>query len=631
MNNSKYKGAAMSVVPRCLFPPVVIFLLALPAVTLAQVPGVPSTVMYFGKLNHGTGVANGKYDFMFKIHKTSAGGTHLWTQSFVGLTITNGLVSVLLGAGNTFPTNLFDGSPRWLEIAIRQTGKKTWQTFGSRVPLVSVPHAFTANNAIGEISPHTVSVGGKVVINKGGKWVGDKAGLQGPPGPVGSKGDKGIQGEPGLPGKTGATGAPGKTGATGAPGKTGATGAPGKTGATGPAGPYAKARTCGTGQAVYHFDGKGTASCRKSWYTTGESDSRYPLRGSYTTNRVPRWNGTKLNSGTMYDNGSVGVGTTTPSLKLDVLGNIRVQGKDGWNNSGDIAKVVFGSVSNENFGVGYKHTTGLILSVWKSGSTGSLGSNSMDVVTIRDGSGYMGIGTSNPKQPLHVSSVGNWGEGVAGAATMLLEATGTGNVSALLEFKTTAPKVFDMGMYGGSAKPAALVYFNQRNNAPMTFLTNGVERVYVKGDGRVGIGTNDPKYTLHVNGSLYATSVTGSTCNCPSDLRMKTRISSISGALAKVRRLRGVTHLWRQDRFPDRGFPSGRQYGVIAQDVARVVPEVVRDGEDGYKSVSYNKLVPLLIEAIKEQDRIIVRQKKEQQKKHRSLERRLAALEARFK
>jgi len=112
---------------------------------------------------------------------------------------------------------------------------------------------------------------------------------------------------------------------------------------------------------------------------------------------------------------------------------------------------------------------------------------------------------------------------------------------------------------------------------------------------------------------------------------MKTRISSISGALAKVRRLRGVTHLWRQDRFPDRGFPSGRQYGVIAQDVARVVPEVVRDGEDGYKSVSYNKLVPLLIEAIKEQDRIIVRQKKEQQKKHRSLERRLAALEARFK
>jgi hypothetical protein len=48
-------------------------------------------------------------------------------------------------------------------------------------------------------------------------------------------------------------------------------------------------------------------------------------------------------------------------------------------------------------------------------------------------------------------------------------------------------------------------------------------------------------------------------------------------------------------------FPAGRQIGVIAQEVEKVIPEIVNTADDGYKSVEYAKLVAVLIEAVKEQ------------------------------
>jgi len=52
-------------------------------------------------------------------------------------------------------------------------------------------------------------------------------------------------------------------------------------------------------------------------------------------------------------------------------------------------------------------------------------------------------------------------------------------------------------------------------------------------------------------------------------------------------------------------FPDGSQLGVIAQDVEKIVPELVQTGSDGLKSVDYIKMIPLLIEAIKEQQKQI--------------------------
>ena len=79
-----------------------------------------------------------------------------------------------------------------------------------------------------------------------------------------------------------------------------------------------------------------------------------------------------------------------------------------------------------------------------------------------------------------------------------------------------------------------------------------------------------------------------------SDIRIKENIEQIPDALSKVHAIRGITY----DRINS---DDGRRTGVIAQEVEAVLPEVVREGSDGIKSVDYGNMVGLLIEAIKEQ------------------------------
>jgi hypothetical protein len=87
---------------------------------------------------------------------------------------------------------------------------------------------------------------------------------------------------------------------------------------------------------------------------------------------------------------------------------------------------------------------------------------------------------------------------------------------------------------------------------------------------------------------------------CCSDRRFKENVTPIDLALEKVLQLKGVSFTWNRTVFPGRNFPEGREIGLIAQDVEPVIPEVVQTDLEGYKSISYDKLVAVLIEAIKE-------------------------------
>jgi len=107
---------------------------------------------------------------------------------------------------------------------------------------------------------------------------------------------------------------------------------------------------------------------------------------------------------------------------------------------------------------------------------------------------------------------------------------------------------------------------------------------------RVGIGKTDPAYTLDVVGDVKAS---GDVLMF-SDERMKTNIEPIPNALEKVLQLSGVTFN-KLDHHDDR-----RHTGVIAQEVEKVLPEVVYTDKDGMKSVAYGNVIGLLIEAIKE-------------------------------
>ena len=116
-------------------------------------------------------------------------------------------------------------------------------------------------------------------------------------------------------------------------------------------------------------------------------------------------------------------------------------------------------------------------------------------------------------------------------------------------------------------------------------------------EGNVGIGTTEPGYTLTVSGTAWVTSGAWS----GSDVRWKKDIQPIAGALDKVLQLSGVSYNWRKDEFPENKFDDKTHLGLIAQDVEKIVPELVTTGPDDYKGIDFNGLAPLLIGAVQEQ------------------------------
>ena len=95
-----------------------------------------------------------------------------------------------------------------------------------------------------------------------------------------------------------------------------------------------------------------------------------------------------------------------------------------------------------------------------------------------------------------------------------------------------------------------------------------------------------------------------------SDERLKENIKEIENPIEKVKQIRGVEFDWKEGNEEVHGF-KGHDVGVIAQDVEKVMPEVVKDREDGYKGVKYEKMVGLLIEGMKEQQKQIEELKSE--------------------
>jgi hypothetical protein len=91
----------------------------------------------------------------------------------------------------------------------------------------------------------------------------------------------------------------------------------------------------------------------------------------------------------------------------------------------------------------------------------------------------------------------------------------------------------------------------------------------------------------------------------PSDVRLKKDIEPLTSSLNKVINLKGVSYLWKAEDRSRNGFGKDRDIGLIAQDVEAVIPELVYTDSKGYKSLSYDKLVPVLVEAIKEQQKTI--------------------------
>ena len=152
---------------RCLCHAVVLLILV--ALFPSPVRAVPGQMTYTGYLEKGgKPFSSGGVPLTatFKIFSSLAGGiVPLW-QGAHKVTVANGVFHVTLGEKTLLSPKVFDGSARYLEIVLGA------QTMSPRVPLRTVPYAFTAENCIGNITPKSVTVNGKTVVNSSGTWVG---------------------------------------------------------------------------------------------------------------------------------------------------------------------------------------------------------------------------------------------------------------------------------------------------------------------------------------------------------------------------------------------------------------------------------------------------------------------------
>jgi len=279
-----------------------------------------------------------------------------------------------------------------------------------------------------------------------------------------------------------------------------------------------------------------------------------------------------------------GVGTSTPVNKFQVETAIADPATSGTSSNGNLRLSGTSGVHVLDFGLSGSSTFSWI----QARSKTAYGTNYF--LSLNPNGGWVGIGTSSPSSVLTVGKA----DGSTGGEITINPSNTTGEGGQITFKKSITNSVYDwtVDQVGDATSPRFRIF-------PGVTETNGL---VIKENGYVGIGIVNPTTKLYVNGDITANSVAGT-----SDARYKTNIRPVTQALNKVKALQGVYFNWNQKDFPQKDFGSQNELGFIAQDVEKIVPEVVtkEKNNEEYRAVKYDKVVALLVEAIKEQQKQI--------------------------
>ena len=373
----------------------------------------------------------------------------------------------------------------------------------------------------------------------------------------GAPGSDGIPGDPGQPGEPGTPGAPG---APGAPGDSGAPGAPGTPGAQGDS--YFNDQTNNTGATIQNS-------------TAISFDGNIGLGGF----------------------GSLGA-WTTPLSRLHIIS--------------DADHFRMERIGYDVYG--FKSSTGTGLHIY----------NYTDSATemFFDGEGKVGIGTETPGETLELNgnlllNAGNIRSTndldlLTDPAGVILEkgslkvsggdpsVTINGDLNLVSNHTLTGDATSGEQGASNGCSPLGLLCGTFSGNA--FNCADGIGNLSMDGDLMVGksiqtggatINAFSPFHSAHIGGKVYAQ---GSAVT--SDIKLKKNITSLKDPLSKILSLRGVNFEWK-----DETKGRGKQYGFIAQEVEEIIPDLVESGETKY--VDYQGIIPVLVEAIKNQQKQI--------------------------
>lgn len=298
----------------------------------------------------------------------------------------------------------------------------------------------------------------------------------------------------------------------------------------------------------------------------------------------------------IFTQGNVGVGIVNPNIKFVVAeGNSNLSiALEGFSSSYPGLPTILPASGSHFGGIVHGGTDGqLILGIREndvndglliaSGGGNYMSDNTYDkAILFARNDGNVGINTTTPSQKLDVTG----GAIIRSANTSYFWTERPDSDFDMIQSTTSTKRSLSIHA-SSSGSDVLAVYANNGSFVPALHIKNTT--------GNVGMGTQTPSQKLNVIGNILASGTITS-----SDVRYKQDIKSLENSSEIIKALNPVSYHFKEEYIEKGQFDDKLHFGVIAQDLEKVLPNLVYEDNEGFKAVNYTEIIALLIKSNQE-------------------------------